>query len=96
MVPHELIMLYHYIPIGLIVVGKLSCMYIPKYVNSTMNLRTIYEQFSKIRKSSIWGPHCACLPQSLKSTFFEIFSSGGSPKATQSEENFSKNVEFSL
>ena len=28
--------------------------------------------------------------------YFEIFSSGGSPKETWSEENFSKNVDLSL
>ena len=33
-----------------------------------------------------------CLPQGLKSTFFEIFSSGGSPKGTWSEENFQKTL----
>ena len=37
-----------------------------------------------------------CLPQRLNSMFFEIFASGGSPKETQSEENISKNVDFSL
>ena len=31
-----------------------------------------------------------CLPQSLKSTFFEFFWSGGYPKWTQSEEKIQK------
>ena len=38
----------------------------------------------------------ARLPQMLKSTFFEKFSSGGSLKETRREENFSKNVDVSL
>ena len=37
-----------------------------------------------------------CLPQRLKSTFLENFSSGGCLRGTWSEENFSKNVDFSL
>ena len=41
-----------------------------------------------------WQMHC--LPQRLKSTLFEIFLNGGCPKATQSVEKFSNNVDFSL
>ena len=50
-------------------------------------------QWAKTRKK---GRANYCFPQKLKSTFFEIFSSGGSPKEIWSEEIFSKNVDFSL
>ena len=44
----------------------------------------------------IFAGQMHCLPQRLKSTLFEIFSIGGSPKETRSEEKISKNVEFNL
>ena len=43
-----------------------------------------------------FGRTMLCLPQRLKSTFFDIFPSGVFPKGTQSEEKISKNVDFSL
>ena len=46
-------------------------------------------------KTVIWRDN-AQLPQRLNSTFFEIFSSGGFPKRTWSEEKISKNIDFSL
>ena len=53
-------------------------------------------QCSKIRKKyNLQKAHC--LPQTLKSTFFEIFRALlGSPKGPRSEEKISKNVDFSV
>ena len=53
-------------------------------------------QWPKMRKKVLFGRTIHCLPQRLKSKVFVIFSSGGSPKGTRSEENFSKNIDFSL
>ena len=44
----------------------------------------------------IFAGQMHCLPQRLKSTLFEIFSNGGSPKGTRSVEKISNNVDFSL
>ena len=51
-----------------------------------------------MQKKVHFGRTMHCLPQRLELTFFEIFSSEGSPKlkGTWSEEKISDNVDFSL
>ena len=44
----------------------------------------------------IFAGQMYCLPQRLKSTFFERFSNGGCPKHTRSVEKISNNIDFSL
>ena len=46
-------------------------------------------------KSTFWQDN-ALFASKAKINFFEIISSGGFPKAPWSEENFSKNADFSL
>ena len=49
-----------------------------------------FTQWAKTRKKVQFGRTMHCLSQRLWSTFFEIFSSGWSPKETWSEEKISK------
>ena len=49
-------------------------------------------QLAKTRKKVHFGWTMDCLPHRLKSTFFEIFSSGGSPKRTIVKKNFQKTL----
>ena len=53
-------------------------------------------QWAKTRKKVHFDKTMHCLPQSLKSTFFEIFSSGAAPKESAEWEVIPKNVDFSL
>ena len=49
--------------------------------------------------SQFWSHFCRtlhCLPQSLKSMFFEIFLNGAAPKGPVEWEKISNNVDFSL
>ena len=56
----------------------------------------LYHNELKCGKKVQFGRTIHCLPQRLKSMFFENILSRGFPKGTWSEEIFSKNIDFSL
>ena len=66
-----------------------------KVIQSVFTFLYKYD-WAKTWKKVHFGRTMHCLPQRLKSTFLEIFSSRGSPKRMRSEEKISKNVDFSL
>ena len=69
--------------------------YAHKYIVGAADHLLPHNELKREKKST----HAHCLPQRIKSTFFEIFSSGGllSPKGTyRVKKIFQKNVDFSL
>ena len=76
------------LPSILLLVQYLQCIYI--------TLCVIFMILVSLENVKKYSHVVAWLPQRLKSTFIEIFSSGGPPKGTWSEEKISKNVDYSL